>query len=509
MSIEITMPRLSDTMEQGTLIKWNVSEGDEVSAGDVIADIETDKATMEMQVYDDGTLAKLLIDEGQTVDVGATIALLAEDDEDVEDVAQQTGEKTAEADKPDKADKSEKNQEKKKAKEAASEDGSQPEEAEQREKTPKEQKRDKRPAAEQQEAEEEKEKRDTGEPSRAATAQKQREAPREQGEPQRGNGEAGKGDGRMRVSPVARRLAEEHNINLSALQGSGPSGRIIKRDVEHAIEAGVETEAAAAPAGGELAPSEKRSVEPTRVPMEAPQPSGFGMQEQTIELSNMRRTIARRLVESKQTIPHYQVTAVFNMDPLLDQRRDLNEQLADQGFKLSVNDFLVRACALAMYEHPQFNASWQDEQIQVHGRVNVGIAVSLPEERGGGLVVATIYDADRKTLREISWESKQLAEKARNRGLTQDEMAESTFTLSNLGMFGVEHFTAIINPPNSAILAVGAAMQKPVVRNGELTVGHEMSATLSCDHRVIDGAMAARFLQTMREMIENPATLLV
>jgi pyruvate dehydrogenase E2 component (dihydrolipoamide acetyltransferase) len=223
----------------------------------------------------------------------------------------------------------------------------------------------------------------------------------------------------------------------------------------------------------------------------------------------MRQTIARRLVESKQTIPHYQVTMSFDMDPLLALRETLNEQLAASGVKLSVNDFLVRACALAMYRHPEVNASWDGDAIVVHGEVNVGIAIAVGAERGGGLVVGVLRSPDRTSLRAISAESKRLAQKARTRGLTMEEMTGATFTISNLGMYGVEHFTAIINPPNSAILAVGAAIEKPVVRNGQLAVGREMSATLSSDHRVIDGAMAAEYLATLKDLMEHPATLLV
>ncbi len=472
MPIEITMPRLSDTMEQGTVIKWMKSEGDEVSAGEVIADVETDKATMEMPVYDDGTLAKILIPEGQTVEVGSLIAVLAGEDEDASDVASQFADGA-----PKKASKAP--------------DSKQP-----------------APGPE-----------DVPAPDATSRASVDGDEEAQPSQTQSSAAPAQANDGKMRVSPVARRLAEEHDLDLRMLQGSGPSGRIIKRDVENAIDAGNETAASVAPSaqGITKAPQQRQTVEATRVtePLAVVQqnalakPSTFGLQEQTVSLSGMRQTIARRLVESKTTIPHYQVTVSVDMEPLLDLRRDLNESLADQGVKLSVNDFLVRACALSMYEHPYFNASWEEDQIRVHGRVNVGIAVSLPEERGGGLVVATIFDADRKTLREISYESKMLAEKARTRGLSQDELTGSTFTLSNLGMFGVDNFTAIINPPNSAILAVGAAAQKPVVRNGELVIGHEMAGTLSCDHRVIDGAMAARYLQTLKGLFEHPAMLMV
>lgn len=436
MPIEITMPRLSDTMESGTIIKWNVSEGDEVSAGETIADIETDKATMEMQVYDDGRVARILVDEGATVDIGTVIALLAEEDEEVGDVEPAPSESSDDAP----------------AQVVAQ----------------------------------------TVEAAEPVSTVREVEEPRT--------------DDRMRISPLARRLADEHGIDLKMIAGSGPGGRIIKRDVMQAIETGQETAAS-------IAPAARTPVQATPVEVSEPEaPSGAVLSRfegRMIPLSNMRQTIARRLVESKSTIPHYQVTYAFNMDPILELRKGLNEQLAGQGVKLSVNDFLVRACALAMYENPEFNASWADDHLVVHGEINIGIAISLPRERGGGLVVGTIRNADAKGLRMISAESKYLAEKARGRGLSVEEMADATFTLSNLGMFGVEHFTAIINPPNSAILAVGAAAQKPVVRGGELTVGHEMSATLSSDHRVIDGAMAAEYLATLREYIESPAGLLV
>ncbi len=437
MSIDITMPRLSDTMEQGTIIKWNVEEGQAVSAGDTVADIETDKATMEMQVFDAGHIARIVVGEGETVDVGTLIAIMAEEDEDVNDVAAQAAAPTASA-------------------------------------------ADATPAA----------------VTPAAPA------------PREGNGTAlpETGDGRIKTSPVARRLAEEHGIDLSTVQGSGPGGRIVKRDVLRATEAGRETVAA-------VPPSARAPIAATPVPLVAGQPAAavepMTLRPGTVPLSGIRQTIARRLVESKSTIPHYQVTVTFNMDSLLSLRGTLNQQLADQGVKLSVNDFIVRACALAIHHHPEFNASWGGDHLEVHGDVNIGLAVALPPERGGGLVVATVREADRKSLRTISQESKQLADKARTRGLGPEDMSDATFTVSNLGMFGVEHFTAIINPPNSAILAVGVALQKPVVRDGEVTVGWEMSATLSLDHRIIDGATAARYLAMLKQLIENPATLLV
>jgi pyruvate dehydrogenase E2 component (dihydrolipoamide acetyltransferase) len=247
-------------------------------------------------------------------------------------------------------------------------------------------------------------------------------------------------------------------------------------------------------------------------------PSLGALEARSVPLSNMRRTIAARLVESKTTIPHYQVTVSARMDALMALRTQLNEQLASQGVKLSVNDFIVRACALSMHAHPFINSRWNPsrgaETIELLEQVNIGVAISLGEERGGGLVVATVRNADQKGLRMISAETRSLAEKARTKGLSIDDMADSTFTISNLGMYGVEHFTAIINSPNVAILAVGGAIEQPVIETDasgkkSLGIGHVMSMTISSDHRVVDGAMAAQYLQTVKQMLEKPATLLV
>lgn len=473
MPIEITMPRLSDTMEQGTVVSWNVKEGDEVNAGDVLGDIETDKATMELQNFDDGTVASILLEEGQTVEVGSLIMVLAEEDEDVEDVKAQyaggapkkSGTETEKAGKDEVAEKKKQQGGKEEEGKGGSTAVAEPE---------------------QKEAEESKDKRARG--GEAAPAPEDR------------NGRGG----RIFASPLAKKVAEEKGVDLSALQGSGPSGRIIKRDVEAAAEG--------APAKAPERPDKGVPVTPIEAAeggMQLDIPSR--LEAQTVQLSNMRRTIAQRLQESKQTIPHYQVTVSISMDSLLELRERLNEQLAAQNVKLSVNDFLVRACALAMHQHPFVNSSWGEDgqSIVTHEAVNIGVAVALPAERGGGLVVATLRNADRMTLRQISSRTKALAKKAREKGLTIEEMSDSTFTISNLGMYGVEHFNAIINPPNSAILAVGAAMKKPVVRDNELTIGHEMQMTMSSDHRVIDGAMAAEYLSTVRSMLEAPATLLV
>ncbi|OUW04073.1 MAG: hypothetical protein CBD11_01120 [Phycisphaera sp. TMED151] len=451
MSIEVTMPRLSDTMESGTIVEWKVAVGDKVSSGDVVADVETDKATMELAVYDDGTIASIDVEPGQQVDVGTVIALLAEKGEDPANV------------KPSSA----------------------------------------APAPA---------------PAPAATPEPAPEpapAPAPVASPVAAPAALASGGG-MRISPVARRMAEAAGIPLATIVGTGPSGRIIKRDVEAAMAAGAETAASVPPAANVPAVAATPIAQPVSqaapaaiTPIESMAGHGSPMASRRVPLSNMRQVIARRLVESKTTIPHYQVSMSFDMDPLMTMRKDLNEKLAGGDVKLSVNDFLVRAAALAMHQHPDFNASFDGDAIVQHGAVNVGIAISLPEDKGGGLVVGVIRDADRKSLRMISAESKALAEKARTRGLAPEDMEGATFTISNLGMYGVEHFTAIINPPNSAILAVGGAMKQPVVRGDSIEVGHRMTATLSNDHRVIDGAMAARWLQTVRESVEHPTLLLV
>lgn len=445
MAIDITMPRLSDTMEEGTLVKWRVQVGDSVSAGDHLADVETDKATMELQCFDDGTIANLAVEEGATVPVGALIVTLAEEGESVEDAASQAGQTTGEAQ--EKAERAETAETTAQVTEEGDKQAAKPEAAE-------------------------------PEPGKA--------------EPTKAAPSGGPSTDRPRVSPLARKIADEQGLDLTQIKGTGPDGRIIKRDVLSAAEG----------KGGAAAPS----AAPQGAPAPAP---AAGLEAKTIPLSNMRKTIAKRLVESKTSIPHFTVSTPIDMNPLMELRKTLNAQLERQNIKLSVNDFLTRAAALACVQHPAVNSSWADGSIEQHGTVNVGIAVALPEERGGGLIVPVLRDVQNMGLRQISEQTRQLAGKAREQGLSQEEMQGGTFTISNLGMFGVEHFEAIINPPQAAILATGAAIEKPVVRDGEIVVGHEMTATLSADHRVIDGAIAAAYLQTLKEMLENPAGLLV
>ena len=440
MSIEITMPRLSDTMEEGTLVKWRVKPGDEVASGDHLADVETDKATMELQAFDDGKVAALAVKEGETVPVGSTILVLAEDGESLENAAASVSSGSSSSAS------------------AATEGGGTAVAAP--------------PST------------DTTIATPAPTA-----APPS-------------GGGKQRVSPVARKIAEEHGVDLGSIQGTGPDGRIIKRDVLAVVDGGAPGSATTATAPVPAAAPAVTAKPQAAVP-------AVGLEAKTINISNMRKTIARRLVESKTTVPHFQVTVAVDMDPLLELRKTLNAQLEAQGVKLSVNDFITRATALACISHPSANSSWNGDTIIQHGTVNVGIAVSLPEERGGGLVVPVIRDTQNKGLRQISEETKTLAIKARETGLAPEEFADGTITLSNLGMYGVSQFTAIINPPQAAIIAVGGAVEKPVVRDGQVVVGHEMNATLSGDHRVVDGAQGAEYLSTFKQLLENPASLLV
>ena len=438
MPIIVEMPRMSDTMEEGTLIKWLCKEGDAVSAGDVLADIETDKATQELAAFDDGTVAKLVVEEGATLEVGSAILILAEEDESVEDAIAAAGDLTAAGSSSNESVQTS----------AAGGDSD----------------------------------------SSSATATAVAQAPVAAPVPTH--------TGRVLVSPLARKMAEDQGLDLNAITGTGPGGRIIKRDI---LAAGSGSTPSAPTASAPITASASTGIVPQSVSLEA----------KMIPVNNMRKTIARRLSESKTTIPHFAVTVSVNLDPLLELRAQVNPTLEARGTKLSVNDFLVRATALALVQHPVINSSWTDQGGQQPSTVNIGVAVALPEEKGGGLVVPTLRDAHNLPLPTISSETKRLAKKARDAGLSIEDMSDGTFTISNLGMFGVDHFEAIINPPQGAILAIGAGMKKPVVRDGEIVVGTEMTLTLSSDHRVIDGAAAAIFLQTLKDLVERPGALLV
>lgn len=489
MPIEITMPRLSDTMEEGTLIKWRVKEGDAVKSGDHLADVETDKATMELQAFDDGTVAKVAVKEGDTVPVGNLILLLAAEGESAEDAVAAAGSGQGESHPPA----------------ATSPDDG--------------------PVKDEDDG--------TGDRKNATTADGQdaeatsgSSGGRSDSGGEEASGSGSASGGRVRVSPLARKLAEEHGLDVAQIKGTGPDGRIIKRDILAAAQGG---KAKATGNTEKSDPGSATATKPTTTPpaSAASGTSGGGgdsggaapvkalagtLEAKTITLGNMRKTIAKRLVESKTTVPHFQVSVAVVMDPLLELRETINQQLEAQGIKLSINDFITRGVALSCLEHPAVNSSWAGDRIEQHGTVNVGVAISLPPEKGGGLLVATLRDAHQKGLRQLSSEVKQLAKNARSdKGLAVAEMSDSTITISNLGMpqYGVVQFTAIINPPNAAIIAVGAALERPIVRDGQIVIGHEMNITLSGDHRVIDGAIGAEYLATLKRLLENPAALLV
>lgn len=434
MPIPVTMPALSPTMEEGTLAKWSVKEGDKVGPGDVIAEIETDKATMEVEAVDEGTVGQLLVDEGtEGVPVNKVIAVLLEEGEDKSALKDFDPEAASPAPK------------------KAAEEKSEPKEK-------KEAKPEEKPAAK-------------------PTAKKEEAAPE-------------KSDGkRIFASPLAKRIAEDKGIDLAALSGSGPRGRIVKKDVE---EAKPGTKAPAAAGGPNLTPS----VDP-RAFFEK------GTYDE-VPMDKMRKTIAKRLTQSKQEIPHYYLTIDCEIDELLRVRKELNER-APEGVKLSVNDFLIRAAALALKKVPEVNASFAGDSLLMHKHANVGIAVAIE----GGLITPIINKADEKGLAAISNEAKDLAARARDRKLKPQEYEGGGFSISNLGMYGIKHFTAVINPPQSAILAVGAGEKRAVVKDDQLIAATVMTCTMSCDHRVIDGALGARFLEAFKGFVEFPATMLM
>ncbi len=446
MAIKITMPALSPTMEEGNLAKWLVKEGDKVSAGDVIAEIETDKATMEVEAVDEGIVAKLVVAGGtEGVKVNALIAVLAEDGEDVAEAA-----KAASGDAPAAAPKAET-----------------------------------APAAA---------------PAPAATAAPAA-APAPVAAP------AAKGE-RLFASPLARRIAKEAGVELSAVSGTGPHGRIVRKDVEAAIASGVKAPAAATPsaAAPQAAVASGASDEATLKMFE----------EGSYELvphDGMRKTIARRLMESKLTVPHFYLTIDCELDALLALRAQLNaaapviktEKGEVPAYKLSVNDLVIKATALALRDIPEANVSWTDAGMVKHKHSDVGVAVSIP----GGLITPIVRGAETKALSAISNEMKDLAKRARDRKLKPSEYQGGTTSVSNLGMFGVKDFAAIINPPHATIFAVGAGEQRAVVKNGELAVANVMSVTLSTDHRAVDGALAAELAKVFKNYIENPLSLLV
>ena len=447
MAIKITMPALSPTMEEGNLAKWLVKEGDKVSAGDVIAEIETDKATMEVEAVDEGIVAKLVVPAGtESVKVNALIAVLAEDGEDVAEAA-----KAASGDAPAAAPKAE----------AAA---------------------------------------PVSAPAPVAAAPAATPAPAAAPAP------VAKGE-RLFASPLARRVAKDAGVELAAVSGTGPHGRIIRKDVEAAIASGVK--APAKPVASAAAPQIAVSGASDEATLKMFEEGSYEL----VPHDGMRKTIARRLMESKLTVPHFYLTIDCELDALLALRSQLNaaapliktEKGEVPAYKLSVNDLVIKATALALRDIPEANVSWTDAGMVKHKHADVGVAVSIP----GGLITPIVRGAETKALSAISNEMKDLAKRARDRKLKPSEYQGGTTSVSNLGMFGVKDFAAIINPPHATIFAVGAGEQRAVVKNGELAVATVMSVTLSTDHRAVDGALAAELAKVFKNYIENPLGMLV
>jgi pyruvate dehydrogenase E2 component (dihydrolipoyllysine-residue acetyltransferase) len=415
---EIVMPRLSDSMEEGTVLRWLKSEGDEVAVGDELVEIETDKADMVYESDAAGTLIELVADEGDTLAIGEVIARVGE---------------ASEADGAGK---------KKKAKKESKAEASE------------------------------------AQPSAAVAA-----PPAEAPAPVAGDGRGA--DDRVKASPIARRIAAEKGLDLATLQGSGPGGRIVKADVEKA-EARPTAPAAAAPSAGAS---------------ERPETAKGEVSQQ--DLTKLQQTVARRMAESKATAPHFYLSVEIDMTRAVEARARMKASAPEDEVVPSFNDMVVKACAIALREHPRANGAYRDGRLELYSRVNVGLAVAAQN----ALTVPTIFDADRKGLREIAAQARELATKVRDGTITPPELSGGTFTVSNLGMYGIDSFSAVINPPQAGILAVGAINERPVVRDGEIARAHLMSATLACDHRILYGADGAQFLARIRELLEEPANL--
>lgn len=425
----VTMPKLGFDMAEGTLVRWVINEGEEIAKGAILAEIETDKATVEVESAYDGVVFKHLVPTGETVPVNEPIAVVAAPDEEV-DV--------------DALIKSE---------------------------TP-----DQKPG-------------EKAEPEPAKTEAPKPDTPSP-------SVETGQLPGGVKVSPLARRMAEEMNINLKAVDGSGPGGRVVKKDIESYISA-----PAARPPEGKTPPTPEGKPE---FPPVSPLPATPSPETERVPLNRLRAAIGRRMTEVKQQVPHFYVTHEYDMGPLMALRKEVNTLLPDEE-KISVNDFIIKAVALALRQYPNLNASLSGDEIIRHGEINIGVAVAVE----GGLLTVVCHNTDRKALRQIAAEVRTKANRAREGKVRPDDVEGSTFSVSNMGMFDVEHFIAIINPPEAAILAVGSAKQIPIVVEGEVTTGWRMKATISADHRVTDGAEAARFLQALADYLESPLILLV
>lgn len=432
MAIVIEMPKLSDTMEEGVIAKWNIKEGDTVNSGDIIAEVETDKATMDVEVFDAGTILKILAKEGDTIPLGGKMAIIGKKGENIDDLISDS--------------------------DASSTDASDS----QKKETAKSKELDKDSDLTLGDT------KDSASPSSATSTAS--------------NDTKSDDDDRIKASPLARKMASDQGINLTKVSGSGPNGRITKADIENFDAASAKTDPATAPA--------------------MVQPTASGEAWQDVKISQMRKTIAKRLAESKFTNPHFYETIDIDMKQTIEARAKLNE-LSD--VKISFNDLVVKASAVALSRHQTVNSSWLGDVVRRHNHIHVAVAVAVED----GLLTPVIKHTNLKGLSQISSETKILAAKARDKKLQPEEMEGSTFTISNLGMFGIEEFTAIINPPNACILAVGAIRDVPVVENGAVVPGKRMKVTLSSDHRVVDGASSAAFLQTLKHLLENPASMLL
>lgn len=477
----LDMPQLSDTMKVGVLQKWRKNEGDAVSPGEVLAEVETDKAVMDFEAFDKGVLLKRLVTDGSSVPVGTPIAIIGKAGEEVGALIEEAKARSASggkaAGKPAEAPK------------AASKPAEAPKPAP-------------APAA--------------AKPAPAANGASAKPAARPAPAPRAAAPSAPAATGsKVLASPLARRLATDLGVDLRQVQGTGPGGRIVERDVKafadggssgaqpqidwHAAEeapsqahgGSVPRASAEAPLPAQLVPDRRAEARPA-----APAPEGDLVK----PLSMMRRTIASRLLEAKTTVPHFYLTADVDMDAAMEFR----EQVAQvHGAKLSVNDLVLKACALAMRRVPEANASFSEEAIIQHARVDIGMAVAIED----GLITPVIRDADKKTIGQIATEAREMAKRARDRKLRPEEYTGATFSVSNLGMMGIRDFAAIINPPESGILAVGTVRKEPVVKDGKIVVGQRMSITLSCDHRVVDGALGAKVLQAIVQILERPISL--
>ena len=450
MATKVIMPKLSPTMEEGQISRWLKKEGDKVSMGEPLAEIDTDKATMEMQALANGVLRKILINEGQSAPLGDLIAVIGEPDEDIASILSEAPAATAPATAPEKQEEPAPKQEEQpapspppQAKAAAASSAPQPQ-----------------PQPSNVDAHV-----DGGQPQGAASA-----------------------SARMIVSPLAARMAADAGIDLRSLQGSGPGGRIVKRDIEAAI-----SQPKAAPAPQQF----PRAVEPGQFPQAAA--SAYRDE----PASEIRKVIAMRLITSLGPVPHFFLTTDIEMDRAAEMRKGINA--LDPDLKISINDIVIKVAAAALIQHPEVNASFQEKFVRYYEHADIGVAVAIED----GLITPVVRAADQKSLSQIAGEVRELAERARSRKLKPEEYTGATFSISNLGMFGIDEFTAVINPPEGAILAVGAMTAKPVVRDNEIVIRQMMRVTMSCDHRVIDGATGAKFLQTFKKILDNPMYLVV